>query len=152
MDQRRPSYRSSAAAEGADPILDYRGVSVNHHHIFEIDPKPVGCNLGKRCLLSLSVRRGASQHRYRSSRLYTDGSALPATRRRSRRGTDRADLNVSRQADTEQPSLGSFSLLLIAELLVARHIESLVERRPIVAAVVDKPRCSRKWKLVWSRK
>src|SRR5438132_6091566 len=80
--------------------------------------------------------------------LDADSRALPAAGGHCLRWTKRADLDVTRHANAHQTACGSGLLLFFAQFLVAGKVESLVERRLVISAVVIQSGSRVKGKLV----
>src|SRR5207237_10589842 len=97
-------------------------------------------NLRERSLLSLSVRRCAREHCDFASRLDPHGGAFPTTRGHRLRWAERANLNVTRQTNANQPAVAALVFLFFAQLFVAGKIEGFGERSFVIAAVVIEAR------------
>src|SRR5207302_751912 len=99
-----------------------------------------------------TVWRCSSKNCYFTGRLDTNRCALPSTRGHRLRRTKRANLNISRNADADQPSLLARTLLLLAKVFVVGHLERFLQSPFVVAAVIKQSRCSLEWKLIGSGK
>ena len=95
------------------------------------------------------MRRRPGQDRDLAAWLEADRAALPADASHRRRRADPADLDVGREPDAEQLlALPAQPLLLAPQPLVVGHLEGLIERRLVVARVVDDAGLGREGKLV----
>ena len=101
----------------------------------------IGDDLRHRRLMPLAVRVRAGEDRHATGGLYLHLARLPESRLGAQRadhlrGCDAAGLDIRREADADELALGPPRRLVGPELLVVEHREHLVERRPVVAAVV----------------
>src|SRR5690606_41446064 len=118
-----------AATHGAVALRSRCGVAELDGDLIEVGAEVVGDHLREDGLLALTLRADAAVDRHGAARLDPQGGALP--------GAEAADLDVGREADTEVAALLASRRLLLAELLVPRKFQRLVQRLRVVAAVVD---------------
>src|SRR5216683_3271177 len=140
-----------SASKRPDPVLHLRGVAVLDQDVLEADPKKIGRELGEGCFFPLSVRGRSGEDGHFSGGLHPNSCALPTPRRNRRRGSERADLRVRRDANPNQPALIPQRALLLAQLFDSGDFQGAVERLPIVAAVVGQPRGGLEWELLGVR-
>src|SRR5262249_12736579 len=135
------------AAEGSDSVLHNRGIAMNDCDVVQVDSQLVGRDLGKRGLLSLPVRRDPGKNGDLAGGLDPHGCAFPAAGRSRCRWSYRANLDIGRNADSDKPALLARLLLILAQLLVPRHLERLVQSGLVVSAVIEKPCRRLEWEL-----
>ncbi len=113
--------------------MKFARVAGHHAHIFDIDAERIGNELREHREVPLPLRADAGRAAHLSARL--DGDARAFVR------PDAGALDVTRHADADPPPLrAQLRLLLADELLVSDHLGGLIQRRLVVAAVVNERR------------
>ena len=87
----------------------------------------------------LAVGRHAGEHRGLAGEIQPHGAALPTARGQRRGGAHGTDLDVSGEADADVAAFFPRPRLLGAKLLVTHHLQRLVQRALVVAAVIGQP-------------
>ena len=81
----------TAAAKGANPLLDHQGVAVSNRHMVHGNAHLVSHNLGKHGLMTLAVGTGTGKHGDLSGALHPNGTAFKtAATARLHKGRDAA--------------------------------------------------------------
>ena len=101
--------------------------------------QPIGRDLGEAGLLALAVRRNARGDGHLARELNLDTAPFPAARSHDLRRAQSADLNVSGDADTEEPAGLPGPVSLSQKRLPAGQALRLFERALVVSAVVGQP-------------
>ena len=99
----------------------------------DVHAELIGDDLREHGEVPLALRADAGRDAHLAARLDRDARAFVRA--------DAGALDVADDADADVPALGAQPRLLVAhELLVADHLGRLLERRQVVAAVVDERR------------
>src|SRR5215469_4871404 len=133
------AHRGTAASKSSDTVLHDGSIAVNYGAVVYVQAEFISRNLREGSLLSLAMRRSSGQDRNFAGRLDADGCALPAARRQGRRRTHGADLNIGGNANAHQASFTASLLLLLAQLGIIGHLDGLIQRGLVVAAIVEEP-------------
>ena len=113
--------------------MELARVAGDDAHVLDADAEHVGDDLREHREVSLALRADAGRDAHGAARLDRDARAFVRT--------DARAFDVAGDADADVPALGAQPRLLLAqELLVADHLRRLLERRQVVAAVVDERR------------
>src|SRR5436190_24243522 len=80
-EDRSPAHRGGATAEGADAVLNYAGIAVNHGYVVEMDAQFVRGNLRERSFLALSVRGCSGENRHLAGWFDAHRRTLPSASR-----------------------------------------------------------------------
>src|SRR2546429_6413463 len=139
---RRATNCRSAAPMGPTSLGCGIRVAMHHQHILYRDAKLLRHDLGKCCFFSLTMWGRASIDHHSTALLNTYACAFIETNRYHSLGTNPADLNIGREANTHQLTIarGTPSGLFSTQTLVICQFKRLVQRRLIVAGIIDCPR------------
>ena len=140
-----PGDDRAAAREGPGAPVKFARVARDDPHVFDIDAEHVGDELREHREVPLPLRADAGRAAHLAARLDRDARTFVRA--------DAGAFDVTRDADADVPPFGAQPRLLVAnELLVADDLGRLLERRQVVAAVVNERRGILKHDLVIHRK
>ena len=138
--QRGTTDCEPTATHGAVTGWGVGGIAVMHDHGIEIGTDNVGCHLGERRFLSLTVRRDASEDAHLTAWFHTNRAALERTKA--------ADFDIAGETDADVSALFAQSLLFGTEIGVIDLLNCLVQRLVVVTAIVLRTSKSIEWKLI----
>ena len=138
---RRHANRAGARAIGAHAHLHLVGVAMDDRHIFDRYAEPARDQLGEGRFMPLPVRMRAGENLHRANRIDPHFRRFPqadagAERADRRRGRDAAGFNVRRETDAAQFAVFGALALALADVFVIRHLQRLVERGGVIAAII----------------
>src|SRR5207248_11477706 len=137
-----PAYGAAAAAVRAHPERNLTGVAVDDLDVFHRQTQLVGRDLRERRLVPLPVRVRSGEDGHLSRRVHAYGRALVEARLRSERAGDlrrrqTAGLDIRGETNAQVAPHLAQPVLLPPKRAVVEHLQRLVERRFVVAAVVE---------------
>src|SRR5205809_2040214 len=131
----------TAAAEGANAVLNNGRVTVDDRDIIYVDAQLVSGDLRECRFLALSMRRTSGQDRYLAGWFYAYRGALPSAGGSRSRWSDSAYLHISRYANAHQAAFFAGLFLLLAQFRISGHVERFLQSALIVAAVIEEAGC-----------
>src|SRR6266487_4002573 len=111
-------------------------------NIINRDSKLISNNLGKCCLLTLSMRGRASVDHNIATLLNSDTGALVETNRRGALGPYAANLDIGGEANAHQLALSTFLGLFCTQIIVVRQLQGFIQRTLVIAGIINRS-CNR---------
>ena len=115
---------------------------MHNQNIINRDSKLISNNLGKCCLLALSMRGRASVDHNIATLLNSDTGALVETNRRGALGPYAANLDIGGEANAHQLALSTFLGLFCTQIIVVRQIQGFIQSGLVIAGIINRS-CNR---------